>query len=120
MVGAWQMDWDIDYYQLWHSSQAEQQGGSNHCGFINKRVDELAEKLRVTFETPERIAIAKEIQAIINEEQPYTFFRSGEGIFCWQNHGKSAKDLYLDGITEGFDRLNPLVSRSRLYWHFRN
>jgi peptide/nickel transport system substrate-binding protein len=119
VVGAWRMDWDIDYFQLWHSTQADVQGGSNHCGFKNPRVDELAVKLRETFETPQRIAIAKEIQAIIHEEQPYTFFRSGEGIFVWQNHGKPATDLYLKGVTEGLDTLNPLVNRSALLWHFR-
>ncbi len=119
VVGGWRMDWDIDYYQLWHSTQADVQGGSNHCGFKNARVDELADKLRATFETPERIAIAKEIQAIIHEEQPYTFFRSGEGIFVWQNHGKPATDLYLKGVTIGLDTLHPLVNRSAATWHFR-
>ncbi len=120
VVGAWQMDWDIDYFQLWHSSQVDLQGSSNHCGFANKEVDELADKLRTTFDTAERVAIAKRIQAIIAEEQPYTFFRSGEGIFCWQNQGAPAKDRYLDGISQGLDQLNPLVNRSRLFWHFRN
>jgi len=119
VVGGWRMDWDIDYYQLWHSTQADVQGGSNHCGFKNARVDELADKLRATFETSERIAIAKEIQAIIHEEQPYTFFRSGEGIFVWQNHGKEATDLYLKGVTIGLDTLHPLVNRSAASWHFR-
>lgn len=119
VVGGWRMDWDIDYYQLWHSTQADVQGGSNHCGFKNARVDELADKLRTTFETAERIAIAKEIQAILHEEQPYTFFRSGEGIFVWQNHGKPATDQYLKGVTTGLDTLHPLVNRSAAYWHFR-
>jgi peptide/nickel transport system substrate-binding protein len=120
-LGGWQMDWDIDYFQLWHSSQAEQQGGSNNCGFVNKRVDELAVKLRETFETPERIAIVKEIQAIIHEEQPYTFFRSAEGILVWQNKGKPAKETYLDGVEESLDRLHPLIKTvdRRMYWHFR-
>ncbi len=118
VVGGWRMDWDIDYFQLWHSTQADVQGGSNHCGFKNARVDELADKLRVTFDTAERIAIVKEIQAILHEEQPYTFFRSGEGIFVWQNHGKPATDLYLKGVTEGLDTLHPLVNRSPLRWHF--
>ena len=119
VVGGWRMDWDVDYFQLWHSTQAEVQGGSNHCGFVNKRVDELADKLRLTFETSERIAIAKEIQAIIHEEQPYTFFRSSQGIFIWQNKGKPAEDMYLKGVTEALDTLNPLVNRSSLGWHLR-
>jgi peptide/nickel transport system substrate-binding protein len=119
VVGGWRSSWDIDYFQLWHSSQADEQGGSNHCGFKNARVDELADKLRATFDTNQRIAIVKEIQAIIHEEQPYTFFRSSENIFIWQNKGKPAQDLYLKGVTEALDTLNPLVNRSSLGWHFR-
>jgi ABC-type transport system substrate-binding protein len=121
IVGGWQMDWDIDYFQLWHSSQANLAKSSNHCGFANKRVDELAEKLRLTFDTKARIAIAQEIQAIIHEEQPYTFLWSGEGIFVWQNRapaGSTEKDRWLDGVTKGLDTLHPLVNRSRLFWHF--
>ncbi len=116
VVGAWTLDWDIDYFQLWHSSQAEVQGGSNHCGLVNKRVDELAVKLRETFDTAERIAIVKELQAILNEEQPYTFFRSGEGIIVWQNGGGPGQRL--EGVTYGFDHLHPLRSRDRNFWHF--
>ena len=119
VVGSWLTDWEMDYFQLWHSTQAEVQGGSNHCGFVNKRVDELADKLRLTFDTSERIAIVKVIQAILHEEQPYTFFKSREGIFIWQNKGKPAQDLYLKGVTEGFDSLHPLENRSSIGWHFR-
>ena len=119
VVGGWRMGWDIDFFQLWHSTQADVQGGSNHCGFKHARVDELADKLRATFETAERIVIAKEIQAILHEEQPYTFFRSSEGIFAWQNHGKQATELYLKGVTEALDTLHPLANRAAAYWYFR-
>lgn len=123
VVGGWQMSFELDFYQLWHSSQAEVQGGSNHCGFRNPRVDALAEELRTTFVPAERIRIAKEIQAIIHEEQPYTFFFAAEAIAVWQNHGDAArKELWLDGVGDGFDHSNPLVrsiQRAPL-WHFRN
>jgi ABC-type transport system substrate-binding protein len=123
VVGGWQMDWDLDYFQLWHSSQVDLQGSSNHCGFANKRVDELADQLRQTFEVPKRIAIAKEIQAIIHEEQPYTFFKSGEGIFVWQNRPASGQPMpperYLAGVIKGLDSFHPLVNRTRTVWHFR-
>ena len=121
MMSGWQMDWDIDYFQLWHSSQAEVQGGSNHGGFVNVRVDELAVKLRETFDTPSRIAIAKELQAIIHEEQPYTFLTSAEGILIWQNKGNQAKGQYLDGVNESLDQLHPLTRTvdRRMFWNFR-
>jgi ABC-type transport system substrate-binding protein len=120
VVGGWRMDLEIDYFQLWHSSQADQAQSSNHCGFKNAEVDQLADVLRTTFETEPRIAIAKRIQAILHEEQPYTFFRSSEGIFAWQNKGPPAQDRYLDGVIQGLDTLPPLYNRSRVYWHFRN
>jgi len=122
VVGGWQMDWDIDYFQLWHSSQADVPSGSNHCGFKNPRVDELADRLRTTFEPLARRAIIHEIQAILHEEQPYLFFRSAEGIFTWQNQppgGKPAeKDRWLAGVTEGLDTLHPLKNRSPVTWRF--
>jgi peptide/nickel transport system substrate-binding protein len=124
VVGGWRMGWDLDYFQLWHSSQIEAQGSSNFCGFSNPRVDELADKLRATFETSERIAIVMEIQSIINEVQPYTFFKSGEGIFIWQNHPAKgmddAKDRYLRGVVTGLESFHPLANRTNWFWHFAN
>ena len=123
VVGGWGMSFDIDYFQLWHSSQADVPSGSNHCGFKNPRVDELADRLRTTFEPAARNAIIGEIQTILHEEQPYLFFRSAEGIFTWQNRppgGKVAdKDRWLLGVVEGLDQLHPLVNRTPLFWHFQ-
>jgi peptide/nickel transport system substrate-binding protein len=120
VTGGWGMSWDIDYYQLWHSSQAELQGSSNICGLKDARVDRLAEQLRATFDTQTRIAIVRQLQAIINQVQPYTFFRSAEGIFVWQNHGPpDVSGRYLAGVVEAFDLLNPLANRDPQYWHFR-
>jgi ABC-type transport system substrate-binding protein len=122
VVGIWGQDADIDYYQLWHSSQISVPGSSNHCGFADKRLDELAEKLRLTFETSERIAIAKELQAILHEEQPYTFFMNPAGVLCWHNRGPPAPERYLDGVTKGLDEFHPLADRNMqsLHWYFRD
>ena len=122
VVGGWQMDWDIDYFQLWHSSQADVPSGSNHCGFKNPRVDELADRLRTTFEPVARTAIIREIQSILHEEQPYLFFRSVENIFTWQNHPPGGtvteKDRWLAGVVEDLDGLHPLKNRTPISWHF--
>jgi ABC-type transport system substrate-binding protein len=119
-VGIWGMDWDVDYFQLWHSSQATLPGSSNHCAFANPKLDELADKLRLTFDAAERIAIAKQLQAILHEEQPYTFFRVESGVLCWQNRGPPASERYIDGVDIGLDQFHPLKKRSSLYWHYRN
>ena len=70
---GWAMPYESDPYQLWHSSQADILGSSNHIGFNNKKADELIEKLRQTFDMNERIKLAHEFHQLIHEEQPYTF-----------------------------------------------
>ena len=119
VVGAWNTGWDIDFYQLWHSSQADQQGSSNTCGMKSPELDALAEQLRQTFDLQERIAIAKKVQMILNRLQPYTFFRSSAHVFVWQNSGPTMKDHYLDGVDFSLDHLNPLVNTAERWWHFR-
>ncbi len=72
-IGAWINDpIPSDPYQLWHSSQANNQG-SNYCGFINRRADQLIEMNRLEFDENKRTALMKEFQQIVHDEQPYTF-----------------------------------------------
>lgn len=117
--GGWRFGLRVDFMQLWHSKYANEPRSSNHCGFVNKRADEIAELLRDTFEMDERIKVAQEFQEIIHEEQPYTFFRSGEGIFIWQNRNTD-KAQALRGVVYGFEHYHPLYSRTPLKWHFDN
>lgn len=70
---GWTSPLDPEPYQLWHSSQADVEGSSNHISFKNKKADELIEKLQLTFDMKERIHIAHEFQKLIHDEQPYTF-----------------------------------------------
>lgn len=72
-IGAWVNDnIPSDPYQLWHSSQADNQG-SNYVGFRNRRADELIERNRVEFDEAERIKLMREFQRIVHDEAPYTF-----------------------------------------------
>jgi ABC-type transport system substrate-binding protein len=120
-VGGWSLgDLEPDFWQLWHSSTADEPRSSNHVGFRNARVDELCVKLRETFETDARKPIIEEVQAIIFDEQPYLFFRSPTSAFVWQNHGPPAKNRWLLGVTEGLDAYHPLFNRANLLWHFSN
>lgn len=72
VVLGWSMGIETDPYQLWHSSQTMKKG-SNHTGFVNKRVDELIEKGRMEFDVTKRMEMFKEIHRIIHYQQPYTF-----------------------------------------------
>lgn len=75
-IGAWINDpMPTDPYQLWHSSQATNQG-SNYCGFMNQRADRLIEMNRLEFDQQKRNVLMKEFQEIVHDEQPYTFLWS--------------------------------------------
>jgi peptide/nickel transport system substrate-binding protein len=69
---GWSTNFDPDPYQVWHS-QGIAPPGSNHIGYANKELDALIEELRATFDMPRRIAVARRIERIIHEDQPYTF-----------------------------------------------
>jgi peptide/nickel transport system substrate-binding protein len=68
-----------DAYQVWHSSQAENQG-SNHISYKNPRVDRILEEYRRTFDAAKRIELYREFQQILNDEQPYTFLFVGKSV----------------------------------------
>ena len=61
-----------DAYQVWHSSQAANQG-SNHISFKNRRVDRILEEYRREFDEKKRIRLYREFQEILSDQQPYTF-----------------------------------------------
>jgi len=61
-----------DSYQIWHSSQAEEQG-SNAISFISAEVDEILETYRREFDADKRIEMYQRFQEILHEQQPYTF-----------------------------------------------
>lgn len=72
MMMAWGSSLDSDPYQIWHSTQADN-GGSNHVGFKNARVDEILETARKTLDREKRNALYQEFSRIIHDEAPYIF-----------------------------------------------
>lgn len=82
-TGGWAMGWDVDLYQIWHSSQADLPKASNMIGFRNPKADEIIEALRETFDTEERIALTRRFHRIVHEEQPYSFFYVRERYYTW-------------------------------------
>jgi peptide/nickel transport system substrate-binding protein len=71
-----------DLYQVWHSSQ-DVAGGSNHIGYRNEEVDRLLEAYRVEFDPDRRKEMYDRLQAILYDEQPYTFVFTQKGITAW-------------------------------------
>lgn len=118
---GWRSGLSVDFMQLWHSKGADDPSSSNYAGFKNAEVDRLAEALRDTFDLDERIAIAQQAQAIIQEQQPYLFVRSSEGVFAWHNKRNERADEreVLGGVTWGLDHYHPLFNRDRSRWYFQ-
>lgn len=70
---GWSTGFEGDPYQVWHSSQAAMQRGSNFVSFSNKEADRLIEQAREEFSKERRNTLYKRFQKILYKEQPYTF-----------------------------------------------
>ena len=82
-TGGWASPWDVDLFQIWHSTQADIPKGSNRVGFRHKEADQIIEELRVTLEIDERIELTRRFHRIVHQEQPYTFFYVRERYYTW-------------------------------------
>lgn len=77
---GWSTGFEGDPYQVWHSSQAEIERGSNFVGFKNREADQLMEKARIEFDETQRNKYYHRLQEIIYDEQPYTFLYSNYSL----------------------------------------
>ena len=93
---GWTMSFDPDPYQVWHSSGIASPG-SNHICYANPELDKLIEKLRETFDMKERVRIARRIEAIIHEDQPYTFLYQPDELVALWSHYDNAR-LFPGGL----------------------
>ena len=96
-----------DGYQIWHSSQIE--SGSNYVGFKNNEVDGILEAYRREFDPDKRIVMYHRLQAILHEEQPYTFL--------WKSRNAIAYSRRYRGVSwyPGGDR-SSLAENSLNWW----
>ncbi len=78
-----------DLYQVWHSSQAEDQG-SNAISFKNSEVDAILEDYRKEFSEIRRIEMYGRLQEIIHNQQPYTFL--------WKSRSAQAYSRRFSGV----------------------
>jgi peptide/nickel transport system substrate-binding protein len=65
---------ESDPRQIWHS-ESTREGGDNFVQWKNAEADRLIEKGRRTMDEAERMQVWRELEALIAEEQPYTFVR---------------------------------------------
>ena len=68
---AWSASLFKDPESLWHSREAERNGGQNITGYKNPDVDAMIESLRTQFDINKRHAVIREIDAILANDIPY-------------------------------------------------
>lgn len=78
---AWRLVPYPDPYQVWHSSQAVEDG-SNHVGFVNEEADRIMEQARTTFDHAKRIELYHRFHEIVHQEQPYTFLFCRDALYA--------------------------------------
>jgi peptide/nickel transport system substrate-binding protein len=61
-----------DFTQIWHSSSWSSKG-SNYSGFGNAASDALIDSIKYTLDDEKRIQMAKRLQAMLYDEQPFVF-----------------------------------------------
>jgi len=97
VVLGWAMSTtEPDAYQVWHSSQAANQG-SNAISYRNPRVDEILERYRREFDEKKRIQLYKEFQEILHDEQPYTFLHVRKTVSALHRRFQGV-EVFPDGL----------------------
>ena len=74
-----------DPRQIWHSAGAQEPGSSNSIGFANAEVDAIIEALDYEYDRLQRQQLYYRFDAILHEEQPYTFLYVPKRAFIYRN-----------------------------------
>jgi peptide/nickel transport system substrate-binding protein len=81
VILGWTGATDPDPYSIWHSSQTGP-GGNNFVGYKNDTVDKALEDGRTKCSRDERRAAYKVFNTQLNEDQPYNFGVSNNGLIA--------------------------------------
>lgn len=92
---GWRVGIDYDMYQLFHSSQADEDE-LNFCSYKNPEVDQLIEKIRVTFDREKLKEMCWKLQEIIYDDQPYLWLFVSEATVAMHRDraGRSIMRVY--------------------------
>ncbi len=77
---GWSSPFEGDPYQVWHISQADVENSSNFITYKNQNASDLIDQARVEFDVVKRNSLYWKFQAILHEDQPYTFMFSAPSI----------------------------------------
>ena len=96
---GWSGGLNPDPFQLWHSSQADIEGSSNHIRFKNAEADRLIESIRVTFDASERQKLYYRFHRLVHEEQPYIFLFAPADLNALNSRYRNVREFPL-GIVD--------------------
>ena len=85
---GWTSGLETDIYQMFHSSQMKA-GGDNFISYKNPKLDELIVKARATVDEEKRMPLWQEAEAIIFDDQPYTFLMRRKRLAFLDNRFKN-------------------------------
>lgn len=72
MMLGWTSVVESDLYQIFHSSQIEDKG-DNFVSYKNMKLDKCIDQARATVDKKKRIPVWHECEAMLYDDQPYTF-----------------------------------------------
>ncbi len=72
MILGWTSVVESDLYQIFHSSQIDD-NGDNYISYRNPKLDKLIEQARTTVDRDKRMALWHQCEKLLYEDQPYTF-----------------------------------------------
>ncbi|GIP41185.1 peptide-binding protein [Paenibacillus sp. J31TS4] len=81
---AWSISGDPNPHGIWHSSEIE--SGLNTVSYKNPEVDKLIDEDLSTFDKAKRKEILNKVDALIAEDQPYTFLYSPTVVMAYPSN----------------------------------
>jgi len=96
---------EIDPFSFWHSSQTKDPG-LNLSFYKNKRVDELLESARQSFDEEQRQAKYEEFQQIITRDLPAIFLYSPHYIYAQDKKIKGFNTTLIGTPSQRFENVN--------------
>lgn len=100
---GWSISGDPNPKSIWHSTMVE--GGSNYITYNNPEVDKLIDEDLRTFDLNKRKELLGKIDALIAEDQPYTFLYSPTVTMAYPSN--------LEGYNPARDNLREIQN-----WYF--
>ncbi len=97
---GWSSGVETDIFQMFHSSQTDN-GGDNFVGNKNPELDKLIDEARATVDEAQRMPLWQQSEAIMHDDQPYTFLMRRKTMAFIDNRIHNIEQTQL-GLNSGF------------------